>query len=183
MKEIKFYGGDTIAEAWRELLRQSADCGETCFGMFNDKQLLSTDTLDEAYKKVTGLTKSEFDERDRKEREEYKRWEEAFVASIPSKTEEYKKAARGVIIEDQYDYWDKIVPIRLNDLYHGMELDATLEICRIMRDESVSLEERIEKAKETFHNQGHSGMSGGLVLSMIRAFCPEGTAVCDRIRF
>lgn len=183
MKEIEFYAGETIEKAWKTLLRESADCGETCFGTFNGQQLLSTDTLDEAYKKVTGLTKSEFDEQNRKEHEEYKRREEEFIASIPSKTEEYKKAARGVIIEDQYDYWDKIVPVRLRDLYHGMELDATLEICRIMRDESVSLEERIEKAKEAFENQGHSGMSAGLVLSMIKAFCPDGMEVYNRLKF
>lgn len=183
MKEIEFYPGTTIAEAWRALLKESADCGETCFGMFNGKQLLSTDTLDRAYKKVTGLTKSELDEQERKDREEFKRQEEEFIASIPSKTEEYKKAARGVIIEDQYDYWDEIVPIRLHDLYHGMELGATLEICRIMRDESVSLEERIERAKKAFNNQGHSGMSAGLVLSMIKAFCPDGTAVYNKIKF
>lgn len=183
MKEIEFYTGETIQNAWKTLLKESAECGETCFGTFNGQQLLSTDTLDEAYKKVTGLTKSEFDEQDRKEREEYKRREEEFIASIPSKTEEYKKAARGVIIEEQYEYWDKIVPIRLKDLYHGMELDATLEICRIMRDESISLEECIEKAKEAFDNQGHSGMSAGLVLSMIKAFCPHGKQVVEKIDF
>lgn len=183
MKEIEFYAGETIQNAWKTLLKESAECGETCFGTFNGQQLLSTDTLDEAYKKVTGLTKSEFDEQDRKEREEYKRREEEFIASIPSKTEEYKKAARGVIIEEQYEYWDKIVPIRLKDLYHGMELDATLEICRIMRDESDSLEGRIEKAKEAFDNQGHSGMSAGLVLSMIKAFCPHGKQVVEKIDF
>lgn len=183
MKEIEFYAGMTITEAWRSLLKESANCEQTCYGTFNGRQLLSTDTLDEAYKKVTGLTKSEFDEQDRREREENKRKEEEFIASIQSKTEEYKKAARGVIIEEQYDYWDEIVPIRLHDLYHGMELDATLEICRIMRDESASLEERIEKAKKAFDNQGHSGMSAGLVLSMIKAFCPDGTAVYNKIKF
>lgn len=183
MKEIEFYAGETIQNAWKTLLKESAECGETCFGTFNGQQLLSTDTLDEAYKKVTGLTKSEFDEQNRKEYEEYKCREEEFIASIPSKTEEYKKVARGVIIEDQYDYWDKIVSIRLRDLYHGMELDATLEICRIMRDESISLEKRIEKAKEAFNNQGHSGMSAGLVLSMIKTFCPDGMVVYNRIEF
>ena len=183
MKEIEFYAGETIENAWKTLLRESADCGETCFGMFNDKQILSTDTLDEAYKKVTGLTKSEFDDKRKRECEEYKRKKEEHIASIPEKTKEYCAAARGVIIEEQYDYWDKIVPIRLRDLYHGMELGATLEICRIMRDESVSLEERIEKAKEAFDNQGHSGMSAGLVLSMIKVFCPDGTEAYNRIKF
>ena len=183
MKEIEFYAGITLEKAWKKLLKESADCGETCFGMFNGKQLLPTDTLDEAYKKVTGLTKSEFDEEDRKAREEIKRQEEEFIASIPSKTEEYKKAARGVIIEEQYDYWDEIVPIRLHDLYHGMELDATLEICRIMQDESIGLKERIEAAKKAFDAQGHSGMSAGLVLSMIRAFSPHGEELVNSIKF
>ena len=183
MKEIEFYPGETIQNAWKTLLKESAECGETCYGIFNGKQLLSTDTLDEAYKKVVNLTKSEHDELLRKEHEEYKRQEEEFIASIPFKTEEYKKAARGVIIEEQYDYWDEIVPIRLHDLYHGIELDATLEICRIMRDESISLEKRIEKAKEAFNNQGHSGMSAGLVLSMIKTFCPDGMVVYNRIEF
>ena len=183
MKEIEFYPGDTIDQAWRELLRQSADCGETCFGMFNDNQLLSTDTLDEAYKKVTGLTKSEFDDECKRKREEYERKEEEHIASIPEKAKEYCAAARGVIIEEQYDYWDKIVPIRLRDLYHGMELDATLEICKIMRDESISRCERLDAAKKAFDEQGHSGMSAGLVLSMIKAFCPDGTAVYNKIEF
>lgn len=183
MKEIEFYPGTTIDSAWKELLRESADCGETCFGMFNDKRILSTDTLDEAYKKVTGLTKSELDEQERKEYEEYKRKEEEHIASIPEKTKEYCAAARGVIIEEQYDYWDKIVPIRLRDLYHGMELDATLEICKIMRDESISRRERLDAAKKAFDDQGHSGMSAGLVLSMIKAFCPDGTAVYNTIKF
>lgn len=183
MKEIEFYAGETIENAWKTLLKESADCGETCYGVFNDKQLFSTDTLDEAYKKVTGLTKTECDERLRTEHEEYKRKEEEFLASVPSKTEEYKNAARGVIREDEYEYWDKIVPIRLNDLYHGMELDATLDICRIMRDEAVSLEKRIEKAKEAFDEQGHSGMSAGLTLAMIKKFCPHGEQVVEKINF
>jgi hypothetical protein len=182
MKEIEFYAGETIENAWKTLLKESADCGETCYGTFNDKQILSTDTLDEAYKKVTGLTKTECDERLRKEHEEYKRQEEEFLASVPSKTEEYKNAARGVIREDEYEYWDKIVPIRLKDLYHGMELDATLDICRIMRDESVSLEKRIEKAKQAFNEQGHSGMSAGLTLAMIKKFCPNGEQVVLKLK-
>lgn len=183
MKEIEFYAGENIENAWKTLLRASAECGDTCYGMFNDKQILSTDTLDEAYKKVTGLTKSELDEQERKEHEEYKRKEEEHIASIPEKTKEYCAAARGVIIEEQYDYWDKIVPIRLRDLYHGMELDATLEICKIMRDESLSRCERLDAAKKAFDDQGHSGMSAGLVLSMIKAFCPDGTAVYNTIKF
>lgn len=181
MKEIEFYAGDTIDTAWKKLLRESADCGDTCFGMFNDKEIRSTDTLDEAYVKVLGKTKAEFDDAVKKEREEYERKKKEHEDNIPNLVPEYCEKARGVILEDQYEFWDKIVPIRLRDLYRGMELDATLDLCKIMRDESVGYDERIRKAYDTFMGQGHSGMSASLVASMLKAFCPDGEDLADAV--
>jgi len=183
MKEIEFYPGDTIENAWKTLLKESAECEDTCFGKFNDHEILSTDTLDEAYIKIMGKTKGQYNKEMQDWRDEYERKEKEHKDSIPSLIPVYCERARGVILEDQYDYWDKIVPIRLGDLYHGMELDCTLDLCKIMRNESISLEERIEKAKEAFDNQGHSGMSAGLVFSMIKAFCPHGKQVVEKIGF
>lgn len=181
MKEIEFYAGDTIDTAWKKLLRESADCGDTCFGMFNDKEIRSTDTLDEAYVKVLGKTKAEFGDAVKKEREEYERKKKEHEDNIPNLVPEYCEKARGVILEDQYEFWDKIVPIRLGDLYRGMELDATLDLCKIMRDESVGYDERIRKAYDTFMGQGHSGMSASLVASMLKAFCPDGKDLADAV--
>lgn len=181
MKKIEFYAGDTIDTAWKKLLRESADCGDTCFGMFNDKEIRSTDTLDEAYVKVLGKTKAEFDDAVKKEREEYERKKKEHEDNIPNLVPEYCEKARGVILEDQYEFWDKIVPIRLRDLYRGMELDATLDLCKIMRDESVGYDERIRKAYDTFMGQGHSGMSASLVASMLKAFCPDGEDLADAV--
>ena len=183
MKEIKFYPGSSIESAWEMLLTESIKEHDTIVGIFNGMELRSTDTLDEAYIKVLGKTKAEHDEDIRKWREEYDRKKEEHIAQIPYLTKKYRDEARGLIIEEQYDYWDEIVPIRLNDLYEGMELDATLDICRIMRDETVSLDERIDMAKKAFDNQGHSGMSAGLVLRMIKAFCPHGNEIYNRIKF
>lgn len=182
MKKIEFYAGSTIDNAWKTLLKESADCGDTCFGMFNDKEIRSTDTLDEAYVKVLGQTKAEFDEEQEKEREEYRRKREEHMNNIPKLTEEYCEKARGVILEDQYEYWDNIVPVRLRDLYHGMELDATLDLCKIMRDESLDYDERLRKAYDEFMNQGHSGMSGSLVANMLSIFCPNGHDLADAVR-
>lgn len=182
MKKIEFYAGSTIDNAWKTLLKESADCGDTCFGMFNDKEIRSTDTLDEAYVKVLGQTKAEFDEEQEKEREEYRRKREEHMNNIPKLTEEYCEKARGVILEDQYEYWDSIVPVRLRDLYHGMELDATLDLCKIMRDESLDYDERLRKAYDEFMNQGHSGMSGSLVANMLSTFCPNGYDLADAVR-
>lgn len=181
MKKIEFLPGDNIDRAWKMLLTASAECGETCFGEFNGNEILSTDTLDDAYKKVLGMTKTEFEKREQEWKEDYEREEKEHKDNIPNLIPIYREKARGVILEDQYEYWDKIVPIRLDDLYHGMELDATLDLCKIMRDESMSYDERLKKAYDTFMDQGHSGMSAGLVASMLRTFCPDGHDLADAV--
>lgn len=181
MKEIEFYPGDTIDSAWKKLLKESVECEDTCFGMFNDHEIRSTDTLDEAYMKIMGQTKGEYEKEMQDWRDEYVRKEEEHKASIPGLVPGYCEKARGVILEDQYEYWDKIVPIRLGDLYHGMELDCTIDLCKIMRDESTPYDKRLRKAYDTFMNQGHSGMSAGLVASMLRKFCPYGEDLADAV--
>lgn len=181
MKEIEFYPGESIDSAWKKLLKESAECEDTCFGMFNDHEIRSTDTLDEAYMKIMGKTKGEYEKEMQDWRDEYKRKEEEHKASIPGLVPGYCEKARGVILEDQYEYWDKIVPIRLGDLYHGTELDCTLELCKIMRDESLTYEQRIRKAYDAFMDQGHSGMSASLVASMLRTFCPGGVELADAV--
>jgi hypothetical protein len=181
MKEIEFLPGDSIDTAWKGLLKASAECGDTCFGEFNGREIRSTDTLDEAYMKILGMTKSEYEKEMQDWRNDYERREKEHKDNIPNLIPIYREKARGVILEDQYEYWDKIVPIRLDDLYHGMELDATLDLCKIMRDESMSYDERLKKAYDTFMDQGHSGMSAGLVASMLRTFCPDGHDLADAV--
>lgn len=181
MKEIEFYPGESIDSAWKKLLKESAECEDTCFGLFNEKEIRSTDTLDEAYMKIMGKTKGQYDKEMQDWRDEYERKEKEHKTKIPSLVTDYCERARGVILEDQYDYWDKIVPIRLGDLYHGIELDNTLELCKIMRDESLSYDKRLRKAYNTFMGQGHSGMSASLVASMLRTFCPNGEDLADAV--
>ena len=62
-----------------------------------------------------------------------------------------------------------------------MELDCTLDLCKIMRDESISYDKRLREAYKTFMDQGHSGMSAGLVASMLRTFCPDGEDLADAV--
>jgi len=83
----------------------------------------------------------------------------------------WKKQARGVIREDQLEVWDSIVQVRLDDLYHGMELDSTIRVGKILiKQQSNSF----SKARQEMDVQGHSGMSWGLVKNMVRAFCVDG---------
>lgn len=181
MKKIDFYPGMKLDEAHKLLKKEAVESLEPCYGVFNGKNIYSTDTLDEVYQKVTGESKFENEERLRKEREEYERKKAQHEAAIPELTKKYREAARGVILEAQYDLWDKIVPVRLRDLYEGMELDCTLDLCRIMRDDTLSYGARLRKAYKEFMGQGHSGMSASLVSSMLRKFCPDGVELADAV--
>jgi hypothetical protein len=150
--------------------------------MFNDKEIYSTDTLDEAYIKVVGISKSEHYERLRKENEEYNRKEAEHKAKIPQLTEEYRNRARGVIPEDKLELWDRIVPIRLGDLYHGMELDCWLELIAELNNAEKDKAARFKTCKDMFYKQGHSGMSAGLVFSGLRDLHPLGAELVQYIR-
>lgn len=152
-----------------------------CYGDFNEKTLYSTDSLDDVYTKVTGKSKAEYDKYICKIHEEYDRKETEFKAKIPQLTEDYKKRARGIISEEHLEYWDKIVPIRLNDLYHGMELDCWLTFIEILNDTSIEESERFERCQSLFFKQNHSGMSGSLVLKGLRYFHPLGEKVAEYI--
>ena len=180
MKEVELYGG-TIDSCLKRLREMAAaeKSGEVLKAVFNDKYLLSTDSDDDAYLRITGKTKAEHDEYMRKWREDYEARRKAHEARIPELTEHYRKEARGVIIESELEYWDKIVPLRLGDLYRGMELDQTLDCARVMRDETLSRIERLRKAYKIFNEAGHSGMSAGLTMAMLRRFCPDGNELAD----
>ena len=181
MREIEFYPGVDIEEAWYMLQDESRHHKDICSGLFNGKRLLSTDSLDEAYVKVLGKTKAEYDKEMQDWKNEHERREKEFKESIPELIPKFRKMARGVILEDRYGLWDKIVPIRLGDLYHGMELNNTIALCKIMRDESVDYDKRLRMAYDEFMNQGHSGMSAHLVASMVREFCPNGDDLANAV--
>lgn len=137
--------------------------------MFNGYKLCSdTVTMDSAYVEVLGKTKAEFDAEKRKQREEWKRHEEEHRFAIPVLTKKWIEEGHKVLPEDKWSEWDRIVPIRLSDLYEGMELGQCLEIINILNTGNF------EKAKEIMENQGHSGMSWGLMKVMIKSFSDVG---------
>ena len=181
MIEVKLHAGINVDGAYAKLKEEAKRTNEVCFAMFNGNQILSTDTIDEAYMKTTGKTKAEFDEAQRKWREDYRRKQAEYKEKIPKLTEHYRKAARGIIAESNLEEWDKVVPIRLGDIYHGMELGETLETCKIMGDESVDYDERLHKAYDRFVDAGHSGRSAVITANMYKRFCPHGEDVADAV--
>lgn len=79
-----------------------------------------------------------------------------------------------IIDEKYWKDWDEIVPIRLNDLYHGMELGCCLEIVKVLNDGRD-----IFDALELMESQNHSGLSWALVRAMVKHFCDRGSVFAE----
>ena len=164
-KEIEF-GFGNLESAVAELKSHK---GRVC-GSFNGVVLYSdVDDLDSAYKKVTGKTKAEFDEAERIRQEEYEERQRAHNEAIPELTKQWIAKGNVVLDECYHEKWAECVPIRLGDLYQGMELGNCLDIVAALNNGST-----LYDAKAIIDGQGHSGMSFGLVCSMVRSFCKRG---------
>ncbi len=175
-RKIEFGFGD-ISSAVKEL-SQWKERGELVYGEFNGQKLYSDkDDLDSAYKKITGKTKAEFDEAERIRHEEYKAEEKRHKEAIPELTKEWIEKGNTILDEKYRETWAKCVPIRLGDLYRGFELGACLDIV-IELNNGCSLDD----AKAIIEKQGHSGMSFGLVCSMVKSFCNRGTEFVAYVR-
>lgn len=184
MKEIKTgyvelgaFVGCSLEEVVNSLLSANKQ-GRKCYVDFNGHILYSdTVTMDGAYLEVVGRTKTEHEAYLKAQYDEYERQEAEHNAKIPDLTTQYIEKGHKIIQEKYWELWDKCVPIRLGDLYHGMELDCCLELIEILQNEKD-----LEKAKKAFDNQGHSGMSASLIASMLKSFCDCATELISYIR-
>ena len=172
-KEIEFYFGD-IESAIKELKSHK----ELACISFNGQMLYSDiDDLDSAYKKITGKTKAELDAEMKAENDKYKEEERKHKAAIPELTKEWIEKGNTILDEKYRELWAECVPIRLGDLYRGMELGNCLEIV-----EQLNNGKTVEEVKPLIENQGHSGMSFGLVCSMVKSFCDRGNEFVSYVR-
>ncbi len=175
--EIEFGPGESIQSAVYELAK-SKEMGKDVCGSFNGVMLYSdVDDIESAYKKITGITKQEFDEARQKEQDEYEEEKRRHKESIPRLTKEWIEKGNKVLDEKYHDLWAECVPIRLGDLYRGMELGNCLDIVLELNNGCA-----LEKAKEIIEEQGHSGMSFGLVCSMVKSFCDRGAEFASFVR-
>lgn len=125
-KKIELLVGNTIEDAVNELL-DYREKGELACCDFNGHTLYSdTVTMDDAYKEIIGKTKYEFDKAQQEMRDNFKRQDKEHKEQIPLLTKVWMEKGREILTEDKWELWDKIVPIRLNDLYQGMELGLSL---------------------------------------------------------
>ena len=167
-KQIEFFAGNTIEQAVNELLTYK-EKGQIVYGKFNGITLYSdTVTMDSAYQEITGKSKVEFDKEQQDWIENYKSKKQEHKQKIPELSKMWMQKGREILAEDKWEYWDEIVPIRLGDLYEGMELGNCLNIIKELNKGDL------EKAKEVIENQNHSGMSFSLVCAMVKEFSDKG---------
>ncbi len=176
-EEVEFLAGNTIEDAVNVLLDYKEKGKLVCIN-FNGHTLYSdTATMDGAYKEIIGQTKYEFDKAQQEMRDNFKRQEKKHKEQIPSLAKVWMEKGREILTEDKWEFWDKIVPIRLNDLYQGMELGCCLDIVKILNNNGT-----LDEAKEKIENQDHSGMSFGLVCSMVKEFCDRGNEFVNYVK-
>lgn len=174
LNKIEFSAGQNIESAYRDLQEYAPSYGE-----FNDHTIYSFETLDEIFQKIVGMTKDEYYKYAKEEEEKRQQELKTYKERIPELTTYYKDKARGIIPENKLKYWDRIVPIRLNDLYRGMELQCLLDIITILNDENKTKEDRFNNCYDLFYKQGHSGTSGMIVLSGLKQLHPLGYEFVD----
>jgi len=176
-RKIKFGAGESIERAMKDLA-SFKERGELVCGEFNGQLLYSDiDNVDSAYKKITGKTKSEFDAEQQAENDKYKAELQKHKEAIPELTKEWIEKGNAILDEKYQQLWAKCVPIRLDDLYRGMELGATLDIVKKLNAGCT-----LAIAKGIIDKQGHSGMSYGLVCSMVKSFCDRGKEFVTYVR-
>lgn len=172
-RKIEF-GLGNIESAIKELKNHK----DLVCGSFNGKMLYSDiDNVETAYKKITGKTKVEFDAEILDANERHKEEERKHEEAIPELTIKWIEKGKEILAEKYQLTWGKCVPVRLSDLYRGMELGACLEIVKQLNNGC-----ELEKAKEIIEGQGHSGMSFGLVCSMVKSFCDRGAEFVSYVR-
>lgn len=173
--EIDLDCGLSIIDSVKLLHSKAEATDKKYFGEFNGHKLTSDMTVNEAYIECLGRTSKEFKDEQEKWRQDLIRKEEEHKKKIPELIKCWIKEGHEVLSQDKWTEWDKCVPIRLGDLYEGMELGQCLDIIKAVNEDSIAA------GIEVMKNQGHSGMSWGLMKSMIYTFCDCGTEFVEAL--
>jgi hypothetical protein len=101
--------------------------------------------------------------------DKYKEDKKNHENAIPELTKECIEKGNAILDVKYHELWAECVPIRLGDLYQGMELKCCIDIVSKLNNGCT-----LDEAKSIIDEQGHSGMSFGLVCSMVYSFCERG---------
>ena len=166
---LEVVAGQTIDRVV-ELLQDHHRSGTFASAEFNGVILYSdTVTLDNAYQAITGRTKAESEQQRQDWVRKYDEQKAAHEARIPELTIEWTEKGKAILPKEKWALWEEVVPVRLKDLYQGMELGQCLDLVQIL-DHGGTFEE----AKAKLESQGHSGMSFSLICAMLGEFAKNG---------
>ncbi|HBH4034450.1 TPA: hypothetical protein KSL09_003275 [Clostridioides difficile] len=166
-KKINFDIGCSIEQVVNTLLDYDSKAIKV-YGDFNGHKLYSdTVNMDEAYKKIIGHTKYDFDVMVKESIEELEEKKKIAISKIP----EWIQRGHELFSKNKWNLWDNAVDARARDLYYGMEIDCILQIEEILQEETIT---SFKVAKLVLENQRHSGISSKVVYSMIKEFCTNG---------
>ena len=138
---------------------------------FNGRKLYSQfDNLDSCYVKVCGRNKAEQDLAEKRWHENFKRRQALEEAKAAKKVPEWQERGYAIIHEELKSEWNKCIEARVNDIYHGAELENALQIM-----ECLAKGEPVEKAIKIAESANHSGASWGMMMSIVTNFSKRGT--------
>lgn len=159
----------SLDEVVAELLKYKKQ-HKKVYTIFNGVRLFSDRVnIDSAYEAILGKNREEYYKELKRFEEKAKRKEEERKAIIAKSIERWKNEGRKVIDDEYLDDWDSYVPKSLEGLYNGAELSYSLEIIAALNN-GLSLKE----VNHMFYEQNHSGMSEGIVLSLVGSLCKRG---------
>lgn len=161
--------GSSIEDAVK-LLQKCKETGVLAKIDFNGHILYSdTVALDSAYLEIIGKTFEEFKDDKEKSLKQWKKQKRDHKKALPQKIKSWIEKGKGILDNKYWDKWIEIVPIRGNDLYQGLELDASLEAVDAL-NKGLSFKE----VSEILINQCHSGGSHHITCSLIHEFADRG---------
>lgn len=157
-----------------KVLAQKKMNNENIYINFNGTKLYSLlDDENSCYQKVTGTSKEIFEERRRKELEEWRKEEDRKRNEAISKIPEWIKRGEEFIYPQMLQEWERCVVKRARDLYHGWDLEGALEVMLTLDQKEGR--NGIEIAKKLLNEQNHSETSYAIVVSIILNFSKRGT--------
>lgn len=127
------------------------------------------------YKEVTGMTYAEYQTLLKERHDAYIKDAAEHEKKIPE-LKKFRENEGKKFVTKNIDQWTECVIIRLRDLYQGMELTCLQELAPFINDE------QFEEAKKKLNAQGHSGMSYGLMKSLIVTFFENGERFIDFLK-
>lgn len=126
--------------------------------------------MDSAYTEILGCTKAEYNKRIAEWQENYEKEERLAEQRAIQNIPKWIEIEQTFIHPEKYKDWEECVNVCAINLYHGLELDAALEIMQALENGIA-----IEDALEILDNQRHSGMSELLVRKIVLLFSRRGS--------